>query len=147
MWSSRVRLRDFWTLKTDSTLTFLYGASSIASMSRSSAIPLLVYTHTHTHTHTHTPISEASAHISSLWSSFDWTGLFVSVPLYWSALHRWTWSSRQVQDHAAVPKSWCMLVKMCPWWHEGEWFLLHTWCHMTSSYHGSKAAHTSHTFR
>ena len=34
----------------------------------------------------------------------------------------------------ALPKSWYMLVKMCPWWP--GWFLLHIWCHMTLSYRG-----------
>ena len=43
------------------------------------------------------------------------------------------------QPSAVLPKSRCMLVKMCPRWPEWEWFLLRIWCHMTLSYRGCKA--------
>ena len=75
-----------------------------------------------------------------LFSDLEWT-----IKLWSSNYFRGHFRSsiRQVaigKFRIKLPQSWCMLVKMCPRWPWWEWFLLHIRCHMTLSYHGSKAA-------
>ena len=91
-------------------------------------------------------------------SGSDWPEIFNMAAAWFKVVQRWICSDyndtvnkwfhkwftnsasiRRVQDHAALPKSWCMLVKMCPWWRESEWFILWIRCHITLSYCGSKA--------
>ena len=139
VWTTNILLINYFII----ALPIPVALSSIATIARCAPEPVTAH-----HSQVRTRASSLPRHTlrnKRIYncSGTSWTGILLAVhPILciWTDCCRLIGEFKITQHCAALPKSCCMLVKICPRWPGWEWFLLRIRCHMTLSYRRSNAA-------